>query len=434
MRPRTLDEVAGQQRLLAQGKALRVAIESGAPGSMIFWGPPGSGKTTLALLIAKYTDRHFVPFSAVIAGVARVRQIITEAEQRLAEHQRGTILFVDEIHRLNTAQQDAFLPHVERGTITLIGATTENPSFEVNPALLSRVRVFVLEPMSPDDIAGVIHTALADAERGLAKDALQIDDATITVIAEQSDGDARRALTVLEAAAHHVGLGGTIDPEVVRDVMQHRIARYDKSREEHFNMLSAYHKSLRGSDPNGALYWMARMLEGGEDPMTIFRRAIAMAAEDVGLADPNALQLAVAARDAYHMLGPPEGYLPLAEMTIYLATAPKSNSSMRALGAALDAARRTPAEPVPLHIRNAPTSLMKELGYGKGYQYAHDAAEAYIPQQYLPDKLRDEALYEPGRYGFEREIAKRIAWWADMRNKTKSGEPADAPLEENDDA
>jgi len=217
-------------------------------------------------------------------------------------------------------------------------------------------------------------------------------------------------------------------------VMQHRIARYDKSREEHFNMLSAYHKSLRGSDPNGALYWMARMIEGGEDPMTIFRRAIAMAAEDVGLADPSALQLAVAARDAYHMLGPPEGYLPLAEMTIYLATAPKSNSSMRALGAALDAARRTPAEPVPLHIRNAPTSLMKELGYGKGYQYAHDAAEAYIPQQYLPDKLRDEALYEPGRYGFEREIAKRIAWWADMRNKTKSGEPADAPLEENDDA
>jgi putative ATPase len=434
MRPRTLEEVAGQQHLLGQGKALRVAIESGAPGSMIFWGPPGSGKTTLALLIAKYTDRHFVPFSAVIEGVARVRQIIAEAEQRLAEHHRGTILFVDEIHRLNTAQQDAFLPHVERGTITLIGATTENPSFEVNPALLSRVRVFVLQPMTPDDIAGVIRAALADDERGLAKDALAIDDATIMAIAEQSDGDARRALTVLEAAAHHVGIRGTIDPETVREVMQHRIARYDKSREEHYNILSAYHKSLRGSDPHGALYWMARMIEGGEDPMTIFRRAIAMAAEDVGLADPMALQLAVAARDAYHMLGPPEGYLPLAEMTIYLATAPKSNSSMRALGAALDAARRTPAEPVPLHIRNAPTSLMKELGYGHGYQYAHDAAEAYIPQRYLPETLRDQTLYEPGRYGFEREIAKRLAWWADMRNKTESGEPNDGPQEERDHA
>jgi putative ATPase len=434
MRPRTLEEVAGQQHLLGHGKALRVAIESGAPGSMIFWGPPGSGKTTLALLIAKYTDRHFVPFSAVIEGVARVRQIIAEAEQRLAEHHRGTILFVDEIHRLNTAQQDAFLPHVERGTITLIGATTENPSFEVNPALLSRVRVFVLQPMTPDDIGGVIRAALADDERGLAKDALVIDDATIMTIAEQSDGDARRALTVLEAAAHHVGIRGTIDPETVREVMQHRIARYDKSREEHFNILSAYHKSLRGSDPHGALYWMARMIEGGEDPMTIFRRAIAMAAEDVGLADPMALQLAVAARDAYHMLGPPEGYLPLAEMTIYLATAPKSNSSMRALGAALDAARRTPAEPVPLHIRNAPTSLMKELGYGHGYQYAHDAAEAYIPQRYLPETLRDETLYEPGRYGFEREIAKRLAWWADMRNKTESGEPNDGSQEERDHA
>jgi putative ATPase len=426
MRPRTLEEVAGQQHLLGLGKALRVAIESGAPGSMIFWGPPGSGKTTLALLIAHYTDRHFVPFSAVIEGVPRVREIIREAENRLAQYQRGTILFVDEIHRLNTAQQDAFLPHVERGTITLIGATTENPSFEVNPALLSRVRVFVLQPMSPDDIAGVVRLALSDAERGLAKDALVVGADAITAIAEAADGDARRALTVLEAAAHHVGIRGTVTPEIVREVMQHRVARYDKSREEHYNMLSAYHKSLRGSDPQGALYWMARMLEGGEDPMTIFRRALAMAAEDVGLADPMALQLAVAARDAYHMLGAPEGYLPLAEMTIYLATAPKSNSSKAALSAALDAARRTPAEPVPLHIRNAPTALMKELGYGDGYQYAHDSAEAYIPQEYLPEKLRSERLYEPGRYGFEREIEKRLAWWADIRRKAKSGDAADA--------
>jgi putative ATPase len=436
MRPRTLDEVAGQQHLLGEGKALRVAIESGAPGSMILWGPPGSGKTTLALLIAKYTDRAFIPFSAVIEGVPRVRQIIAEAEQRLAEHQRGTILFVDEIHRLNTAQQDAFLPHVERGTITLIGATTENPSFEVNQALLSRVRVFVLHPMSIEDISGVIRKALTDEERGLGKDKLTIDDATITLIAEQSDGDARRALTVLEAAAHHVGIRGVITPDVVREVMQHRVTRYDKSREEHYNILSAYHKSLRGSDPDGALYWMARMIEGGEDPMTIFRRAIAMAAEDIGLADPNALQLAVAARDAYHMLGPPEGYLPLAEMTIYLATAPKSNSTVRALTASIEAARRTPAEPVPMHIRNAPTSLMKELGYGKGYQYAHVAAEAYIPQQYLPDALRDETLYEPGKFGFEREIVKRMQWWADLRKKRESGAPDAAQLkkEENADA
>ena len=431
MRPRTLDELAGQTHLLAPGKALRVAIESGSPGSMIFWGPPGSGKTTLALLIAEYTDRHFVPFSAVIEGVARVRQIIAEAEQRLAEHHRGTILFVDEIHRLNTAQQDAFLPHVERGTITLVGATTENPSFEVNPALLSRVRVFVLQPMQPDDIVALLRAALADDKRGLAKDALVVEDEAMTTMAEESDGDARRALTVLEAAAHHVGLRGTITPEVVRDVMQHRVARYDKGREEHFNMLSAYHKSLRGSDPQGALYWMARMLEGGEDPMTLFRRALAMASEDIGLADPMALQLAVAARDAYHMLGPPEGYLPLAQMTIYLATAPKSNSSKVALGAALDAARSTPAEPVPLHIRNAPTPLMKELGYGDGYQYAHAAAEAYIPQEYLPEKLRSTLLYEPGRYGFEREIAKRLAWWAELREKAESGDGTEASHRED---
>jgi putative ATPase len=427
MRPRRLEDVAGQEHILGAGKALRVAIESGKPGSMIFWGPPGSGKTTLALLIANYTDMHFVPFSAVIEGVPRVREIIREAEQRLAEHQRGTILFVDEIHRLNTAQQDAFLPHVERGTITLIGATTENPSFEVNPALLSRVRVFVLHPMSPSDIADLVRKALNDRERGLGEEGVVVEDAAVASIAEWADGDARRALTVLEAAAHHVGRRGAITPEVVREVMQHRVARYDKSREEHYNMLSAYHKSLRGSDPQGALYWMARMLEGGEDPMTIFRRAIAMAAEDVGLADPMALQLAVSARDAYHMLGPPEGYLPLAEMTIYLATAPKSNSSKAALSAALDAARRTPADPVPLHIRNAPTALMKELGYGAGYQYAHDAEEAYIPQDYLPDSLKKETLYRPGRFGFEREIEKRLAWWAELKRKANdpgAGRPA----------
>jgi len=258
---------------------------------------------------------------------------------------------------------------------------------------------------------------LADGERGLGAQELVLDDDAAHLIAEEADGDARRALTVLEAVAAHVGAHGRITVAEAREAMQLRFARHDKAGEEHFNLLSAYHKSLRGSDPQGALYWMARMIEGGEDPMTIFRRAIAMAAEDVGLADPNALQLAVAARDAYHMLGAPEGYLPLAEMTIYLATAPKSNSAKAALGAAMDAARETPAEPVPMHIRNAPTPLMKELGYGKGYQYAHDAPEAYIPQEYLPEKLRDTVLYEPGSFGFEKEIAKRLAWWAELKRK-----------------
>ena len=410
MRPRDLDEVVGQQHLIAPGKPLRDSIEKGAIGSMVFWGPPGSGKTTIGRLIARYTDREFIPFSAVTEGVPRIREIIAAAEERL-ELGRQTILFVDEIHRFNRAQQDAFLPHVESGTVALIGATTENPSFEMNGALLSRMRVFVLQSLAPDDLRMLVVRALADSDRGLGALALQVDDDAIELIVVEADGDARRALTVLEAASIHAGKGGKIDVGVARDAMQKRFAHHDKSGETHFNMLSALHKSLRGSDPNGALYWMARMIEGGEDPMTIFRRAIAMAAEDIGLSDPNALQLAVAARDAYHMLGPPEGYLPLAEMIIYLATAPKSNSAYRALNAALEAARATPAEPVPMHIRNAPTRLMKELGYHEGYQYAHSAPESFIPQEYLPDKLRGEVFYSPGPFGFEKEIAKRLAWW-----------------------
>jgi putative ATPase len=414
MRPRSLDELAGQQHLLAPDKPLRRSIEKGTVGSMVFWGPPGSGKTTLARLIARHTDREFVPFSSVTEGVPRVREIVAEAETRL-EMGRGTILFADEIHRLNKAQQDAFLPHVERGTITLIGATTENPSFEINPALLSRLRVFVLRSLERDELERVIRGALTDAERGLGALALQVDDDAIAVLAEQADGDARRALGALEAAAEHVGPEGKITVDVIREALQRRFARYDKGGEEFYNILSAYHKSLRGSDPQGALYWMARIIDGGADPMIIFRRAIAMAAEDIGLADPEALKLAVAAREAFHMLGPPEGYLPLAEMTIYLATAPKSNSAKVALDAAMNAAREYPGEPVPMHIRNAPTALMKELGYGAGYQYAHSSADAYIPQEYLPDALRDEELYSPGRFGFEKEIAKRMAWWADLR-------------------
>ena len=415
MRPRTLDEVVGQQHLLGPSKPLRDSIEKGAISSMVFWGPPGSGKTTIGRLIARYTEREFVPFSAVTEGVPRIREIIAAAEERL-ELGRQTILFVDEIHRFNRAQQDAFLPHVESGTITLIGATTENPSFEMNGALLSRMRVFVLEPISVDDLRALVTRALADLDRGLGTQKLSADDDAIELIVIESDGDARRALTVLEAAAVHAGKGGTITAALARDAMQKRFAHHDKSGETHFNMLSALHKSLRGSDPDGALYWAARMIEGGEDPMTIFRRSIAMAAEDIGLSDPNALQLAVAARDAYHMLGPPEGYLPLSEMLIYLATAPKSNSSYRALNAAIEAARATPAEPVPMHIRNAPTRLMKELGYHEGYQYAHGVPEAYIPQEYLPDKLRGTVFYEPGPFGFEKDIAKRMAWWRSIRD------------------
>jgi len=415
MRPATLDEFVGQEHLLGAGKPLRDAIERGTPGSMIFWGPPGSGKTTLAHLVAASTARVFVPFSAVTEGVPRIREIIGEAQARLDSGGEQTILFVDEIHRLNKAQQDSLLPPAEEGTITLIGATTENPSFEVIGALLSRTRVFVLQPLSPEHIERLIHRALADAERGLGGYRLTVEPDALALVAAEADGDARRALTVLEAAAIHVGEGGIVTAEVAREAMQKRFARYDKAGEEHFNLLSAYHKSLRGSDPQGALYWMARMIDGGEDPMTLFRRAIAMAAEDVGLADPNALLVAVAARDAFHMLGSPEGYLPLAEMTIYLATAPKSNSAKMALDAALDAARTTPAAPVPLHIRNAPTPLMKELGYNKGYQYAHNSPDAYLPQEYLPDQLRGMEFYRPGGFGYEKKIVERLEWWAKLK-------------------
>ncbi len=416
MRPRSLDEYVGQDHLLGPGKPLRDAIEKGTVGSMVFWGPPGTGKTTLARLIARYTDREFVPFSAVMEGVPRIREVVGEAESR-RRLGRGTILFVDEIHRFNKAQQDALLPHVEGGTVTLIGATTENPSFEIIGALLSRVRVFVLQPLSAANVRALLDRALSDTERGLGALRLVADADALDLISEQSDGDARRALTALEAAAEHVGEGGAIGIAIAREALQLRFARFDKGGEETYNMLSAFHKSLRGSDPQGALYWMARVVEGGGDPMILFRRAIAMAAEDIGLADPEALKLAVAARDAYHMLGPPEGYLPLAEMVVYLATAPKSNSAKSALYAAIEAATQYPAEPVPLHIRNAPTALMKELGYHQGYQYAHDVPEAYIPQEYLPERLRGSHFYEPGAFGFEKEIAKRLAWWAELRRR-----------------
>jgi len=415
MRPRSLSEFVGQEHILGAGKALRVAIERGSVSSIILWGPPGSGKTTLGWVIAETGDRVFVPFSAVSEGVPRIREIAEQARERLATGGRATILFIDEIHRLNKSQQDSLLPHVEQGTFTLVGATTEAPSFEINGALLSRCRVFVLNPLSGDDVLGLLRRALADAERGLGGRGLEVDEDALRLVAGEADGDARRGLTVLEAAADAVGDGGRVTVDVAREAMQLRFARYDKAGEEHFNLLSAYHKSLRGSDPQGALYWMARMIEGGEDPMVLFRRAIAMAAEDVGMADPQALILAVAARDAFHMLGEPEGYLPLAEMTVYLATAPKSNASARGLWSSMAAAKETPAAPVPLHIRNAPTKLHKELGYHAGYKYAHEFDGGYAPQDYLPDQLSDAVFYQPGDLGFEKKVRERLEWWRKLR-------------------
>jgi putative ATPase len=422
MRPTRLEDFLGQEHLLGPGQALGEQIRRGEVGSCIFWGPPGSGKTTLARLIANYTDRHFEPFSAVTEGVARVREIIKEAEQRRNYDGRGTILFCDEIHRFNRAQQDAFLPWVENGIITLIGATTENPSFELTAPLLSRCRVFVFEPLTDAHIRDVIERALHEVGKGNGeKGKVELADEALELLVRHAQGDARRALNTLEAVLKHAStlspFPNPLSPELVQSVLEKPLPLYDKSGEQHFNLISALHKAVRGSDVEGSLYWLARMLAGGEDPLYVARRVVRIAAEDVGLADPRALSVALAAKDAYHFLGSPEGELALAQAVVYLATAPKSNRVYVAFDQAMAAAQQHPAEAVPLHIRNAPTKLMADLGYGAGYQYAHAFRDAYVPQEYLPDVLRGQKWYDPTEFGFEKDIKKRLEWWAELKKK-----------------
>jgi putative ATPase len=421
MRPTTLEEFLGQEHLLGSGKALGELIRRGDVGSCIFWGPPGSGKTTLARLVANYTDRHFEPFSAVTEGVARVREIIKEAEARLKYEGRGTILFCDEIHRFNRAQQDAFLPWVENGIITLIGATTENPSFELTAPLLSRCRVFVFEPLKDEHIRMVLERAIEKSGYGTRETRSVLSVEAVDALVFYAQGDGRRVLNALEAVLDHVThvsrVPFPVSREVVVAVLEKPLPAYDKSGEQHFNLVSALHKAVRGSDVEGSLYWLARMLAGGEDPLYVARRLVRIAAEDVGLADPRALALALAAKDAYHFLGSPEGELALAEAAVYLATAPKSNRVYAAFGQAMEAAAEHPAEAVPLHIRNAPTKLMEELNYGAGYKYAHAFEHGYAPQEYLPEVLRGASWYEPTEFGFERDIKKRMEWWAELKKK-----------------
>ena len=416
MRPRTLDEFVGQEALIGPGRPLRAAIDQDRLQSIILWGPPGTGKTTLARLIATATHARFVAFSAVLSGIKEIRAVMTEAEEGRRRGGRRTLLFVDEIHRFNKAQQDAFLPRVEAGDIVLIGATTENPSFEVNSALLSRSKVHVLKPLGLDDIVTILQRALKDTERGLGAMNLRVDADALTAIAKYANGDARVALNFLESAANIVtgprardGAAGSVDAALVADLAQNRSLLYDKTGEEHYNLISALHKSMRNSDPDAAVYWLARMLEAGEDPLYVARRLVRFASEDIGNADPQALTIAIAAKDAVHFMGMPEGNTALAQAAIYLAVAAKSNAVYRAYLEAAEAAAVEVAEPVPLHLRNAPTKLMKDLEYGRGYEYAHDQADGIArDMECLPPAHRGRRFYRPVERGLEARIKQRL--------------------------
>jgi len=436
MRPQTLDEIVGQHHLLGDDGVLRRLLARGYLPSMILWGPPGCGKTTLARIMAATVGARFVFFSAVLSGVREVRAIVEEAQ---THRQRGesTILFVDEIHRFNKGQQDAFLPHVESGLLVLIGATTENPSFQIIAPLLSRCRVFVLEPLADTDIAALIKRALTDDERGLGTLGLTIDDAALDHLVRLADGDGRRALTNLEIAAQLAAgaEGGVITLAMVEDALQRHSLRYDSAGEEHYNLISALHKSLRDSDPDGALYWLGRMLAAGEDPLYVARRLVRFASEDIGNADPQALRLALDAKEAYHFLGTPEGELALAQAAVYLATAPKSNACYMAYKKVMQDIKKTGSLPVPLPIRNAPTGLMRNLGYGRGYQYAHDDPDALVLQEHLPERLAGRRYYEPTGRGHEAIIRDRLAKWRRIlqararQNKSGASREKDRPGE-----
>jgi putative ATPase len=422
MRPRTFDEFVGQDDLLAPGKPLREAIERDLLQSIILWGPPGTGKTTLARIVADMTKARFVSFSAVLSGIKEIRDVMSDAEKLRRTTGRRTIVFIDEIHRFNKAQQDAFLPRVEAGDIVLIGATTENPSFEVNAALLSRSKVFVLRGLTTDEVAGIVTRALADSDRGLGQENAEVEPAAIGAMALYANGDARVALNLLElsVAAAPVANGRRhVDAARVEQTIQRRALLYDKSGEEHYNIISALHKSMRNSDPDASVYWLARMLEAGEDPLYIARRMIRFASEDIGNADPQALTVAVAAKDAVHFIGMPEGNTALAQAAIYLATAPKSNAVSEAYGRAAQDAQKDVAEPVPLHLRNAPTRLMKDLDYGKGYKYAHNEEDAVADMSCLPPALADRTYYDPKERGFEKEIKRRLDGWKEIKAKRR---------------